>query len=404
VSVAAPLPLSSSALALRASVFAELAPLVERHLASGGTLVPLHIGDTFLPPPEAARLPRVAAECDEGALHRYGPIAGDPALLDASVAWLRRRGRPFEGVAREQLLVGGGATHGLFCAARALFDAGDEVIVLSPYWPLAVGVLRTAGAVPIELPLAKLRAQSPGAKVEDLVAAMVGPRTRGLYLISPNNPDGSVLDEATLRALASAAEAHGLWVIADEVYTDYVYEGEALSFASLPRMADRTVTAYSFSKSHALAGARVGLIVAPREVVQLARRVATHSLFNVPVVSQRACARALESGEAWVAEARAHYRQARDVALAALAGTESVLRATRVQGGTYLFLDFEPVLRGRSLRVLLERAIAHGVFLAPGEAFGEGFESCARLCFSAVAPGALEVGIGALRRALEDVA
>jgi aspartate/methionine/tyrosine aminotransferase len=392
--------LSETAERIRASVFAELAPRVEERRRRGGDLVPLHIGDTWRSPPEAARFDRVLADASDGDLYAYGPIGGDAALLDALVARLRRLGWAREDVGRGHVLVGGGATHALFCAARAVLDPGDEVLVFAPYWPLTVGVIRTAGGVPVEVPL---QPDDVGGALARALAARVGPRTRAIYLITPNNPDGRVIGPAELSAIAQVAVANDLWVFADEVYADYVYVGAHGSMARVQGMAERTISAYSLSKSHALAGARVGYVVAPAQVIELARRVATHSLFNVPVIAQRAAARAAAEGDAWVSEARACYLRARDAVLAALPPND--LCETRpAAGGSYVFVDFAALLRGRPLRTLLEGCIDRGVMLAPGGACGEGYETCARLCFTAAPEDRVLAGVARLREAMSDLA
>jgi aspartate/methionine/tyrosine aminotransferase len=395
-----PLALSAVATTLRASVFADLAPRIDARRRAGGDLVPLHIGDTYLTPPEGARFEERSP--GEPALYGYGDIRGTMELREAiaaRLASLGRAGAPID-PARE-LLLGVGATHALFCAARTLFEPGDDVLLASPYWPLAHGVLVAAGARPIEVPLTQRLYADPSLDAGSLFEAAITPRTRGVYLITPNNPDGKVLSRAQLESIARVAAAHDLWVVSDEVYADYVYDGEHVSFASLPGMRDRTVTAYSFSKSHAIAGARVGYVVAPTRVVDVAQRVATHTVFNVPVVSQRVAVAAIAGDRAWVDRARGLYRAARDAAVDALRGAP--VRFSIAEGGSYLFLDFRELLGERPLVALLERAIDRGVLLAPGDASGAGFERCARLCFTSVPIERAHEGITRLRSAMEDL-
>ncbi len=137
-------------------------------------------------------------------------------------------------------------------------------------------------------------------------------------------------------------------------------------------------------------------------MILAARRVGVHSVFNVPVAMQRAALGALTDGDAWVRAARDEYRAARDEAASGLAG--SGLRFPLAEGGAYLFLDFSDVLGDRPLAVALERAIDHGVLLAPGDAFGRGFERCARLCYTGVPRAKLGEGIARLREAVESLA
>jgi aspartate/methionine/tyrosine aminotransferase len=396
--------LSESAQHIRPGVFAELQRHIDAYAARGGEMIPLHIGDTHLGPPPSAHF---AAALDDdpaaASMYRYGSTLGLPELREAIAARLRSRG--FGDVdGAHHVHVTAGATHALFCAARAVLDPGDEVLVAAPYWPLCTGIFHACSARPVEVPLTNLLYADGARDAAEGFAAALTPRTKALYLITPNNPDGKVLTRGQLAQIAAFAEEHDLWVFADEVYADVVFsepEAPHVSIASLPGMARRTISVFSFSKSHALAGARVGYVVAPAEVITAVRRVSTHTVFNVPVVMQRAALGALLSGDDWVEAARDTYRTARDTAVAALAGSN--VRFAVAEGGSYLFLDFAPALHGLPLHVLLERAIDRGVLLAPGDAFGRAYGTCARLCYTSVPAARVVEGIARLRDAVESV-
>ena len=363
--------------------------------------IELHIGDTHRAPPATARFARVDERPLDAALYRYGAVAGLATLKEAFAARLSAQGfGPAEVEPESQVLVGCGATHALFCTARALLDPGDEVLVAAPYWPLSVGVLRAAGAVPVEVPLTTRLYADPTADAAAIFEAAITPRTRALYFITPNNPDGKVLSMLQLAGIARLARARGLWVIADEVYADYVYEGAHVSIARLDGMAERTVTVFSLSKSHAVAGARVGFAVGPSRVIAVARRVSTHTVFNVPLAAQRVALAALREPEAWLEAARREYLEARDATLRAMGGSGAVVLAP--DGGSYVFIDFAPVLGDRPLTQLLERAIDRGVLLAPGDGFGDAYGRWARLCFTSVPRARLLGGVARLRDAIED--
>jgi aspartate/methionine/tyrosine aminotransferase len=397
-----PLALSRSARAIRASVFAELTPRIEARARRGEDLIGLHIGDTHRAPPVAARFARADESAADGSLYRYGAVAGLAVLKEAFAARLARRGcGPGRVDPERELLVGCGATHALFCAARAILDPGDEVLVAAPYWPLAVGVLRAAGGVPVEVQVSTRLNEDPSADAAALFEAAITPRTRALYFITPNNPDGKVFSPAQVAGIARLVVARGLWVIADEVYADYVYDGSHTSIARLEGMAERTITVYSLSKSHAIAGARVGFAVGPARVIAVAGRISTHTVFNVPVAAQRVALAALGAPEAWLLSARRDYVEARDFTLRALAGSGAA--AVVPGGGSYVFIDFAPVLGSRPLARLLERAIDRGVLLAPGDGFGEAYGACARLCFTAVPRDRLADGIARLRDAIDGL-
>lgn len=392
---------SRSAEEIRTSVFAALQPAIDAVLARGGRLVPLQIGDTHLLPPEAARYPRHAGRGDEADLYRYGPIPGVLALREALAAMLASRGGELSQASASWVLPTLGATHAGFCAARATLEAGDEVLLPTPCWPLAPGVIRAGGALPVEVPLTQSLYADESSSVRDALDRARTPRTRAIYLITPNNPDGKVWSRAQLAQVASFAEAHDLWVLADEVYGDFAYAREHVSIASLPGMAARTLTFASFSKSHGLAGARVGWLAGPPDAIDLARRVSTHSVYALSVPMQQAALAALRDDTGWVEAARREYVAARDLAASLLAVPG--VRAHLADGGSYLFVDFAEALAGRPLATLLERAIERGVLVAPGAAFGSGFDARARVCFTAVPRKELAEGLAALRDAIDSL-
>ncbi len=400
--VSEPPRLSATASLLRTSVFADLAPRIEARARAGGDLVELHIGDSHRAPPDTARFARLDEGGHDASLYRYGSIGGLDALKEAFAARLAERAiGPASIDPATEIVIGCGATHALFCAARAILDPGDEVLVAAPYWPLSVGVLRAAGALPVEVPLTTQLYANPNADTRAAFESALTSRTRALYFITPNNPDGKVFSRAQLDRMAGLARAHNLWVLADEVYADYVYEGVHTSIARLEGMRERTVTVYSLSKSHALAGARVGFAVGPSRVIDVARRIATHTVFNVPVAAQRLAIAALQAPSIWTDEARAEFRAARDETLRGLEGSGIQVHAP--DGGSYVFLDFAPILGGRPLSDLLERAIDRGVLLAPGSGFGQAFATWARLCFTSVSRERLVAGIERLREAIRDL-
>lgn len=386
--------LSSSALAIRPGVFAELQKRID---ARGGDLVPLQIGDTAIEPPPEARF----VEGGDASLYRYGATAALASLRTVIAGWLGAV-RGFAGVDPEsEILVGVGGTHAIFCASKTILDPGDDVLLAAPYWPLASGIIAACGARAVEVSLTDRLYRDPSLDAGAIFRAALTERTRAIYLITPNNPDGKVLSRTHLEQIGALARERDLWVIADEVYADHAFAAPHVSMATLPGMRERTITAYSLSKSHAMAGARIGYVVAPPDIIHAGRRVSTHTVFNVPVIAQNAALAALRAGPRWVEDARAHYREARDAAAAGL--RELPIDFHLAEGGTYLFIDFARALDGRPLRVLLEAAIDHGVLLAPGEAFGAAYATHARLCYSAVAPDRLEVGLARLRDAITSL-
>jgi arginine:pyruvate transaminase len=153
-----------------------------------------------------------------------------------------------------------GAQCALFCVAQCVLNPGDEVIVAEPMYVTYEAVFGACGAKVVPVPVRS----EHGFRVQpEDVAARITPRTRALALNSPHNPSGASLPRSTWEALAELCIAHDLWLISDEVYSELLFDGEHISPASLPGMAERTATLNSLSKSHAMTGWRVGWVVAP---------------------------------------------------------------------------------------------------------------------------------------------
>ena len=362
--------LSAAGVAVPASIFARL----REHLAKfPGDVIPLQIGDTHLPPPH--RLDEVPwTELAPLDLYAYGSPNGWAPLVEAIVAKAQaRNGLAMSG---DGIQVSCGATHALSCAVQALCDRGDELILLTPHWPLIRGMALANAVVPVEVPFDL-----------EAIERAITPKTSAIYFATPNNPDGTMRTRDELVAIAALAERHRLWILADEVYEHYCYDAEHISIGSLPGAAERTVTVFSFAKSYAQAGLRVGYALASPHVAATIRKLVNHSVYNVPVAMQRAALGALQSGAPFLAHARDTYRSLRDRARARLPAPCGV-----PPGGAYLWVDFSP-WSGDDCMPVLERCAAAGVLLAPGSAFGDTCKRYARLCFTGVTPERLDEGI-----------
>lgn len=356
-----------------------------------GPVYPLHVGDTYREPIVAARAESQRADATPR-LHNYAPVQGEPALLDAILDDVRAR----TGVSldREDVQVVAGATSGFSVACVSLLDPGDEVIVLAPFWPLIRGIIASRGAAPIEVPF-WTRLGEPGFDAEAAIEAAIGPRTAAIYVNSPNNPTGAVLTPAVEDAIARVAARHDLWVLADEAYDRLDYRDRAPSpLWARDDLRARTVAAHTLSKSHGLAGARVGWVHGPRGAMESIRGVQTFQVYCAPRPMQLGAARALREGEAWIQETRALYAEAAKKAAAAVGVPAPV-------SGTFLFFDASPHLaEGEPLMAFLERCLDAGVLLTPGSASGKAYDRWVRLCFTAVPPADLDDALARLSRVL----
>ena len=356
--------------------------LAHRLATYPGEVYPLHVGDTWMEPAEGCRMEDLHVAEYPG-MHRYAAPQGMPALLDAIVERVRERsGVPTE---RDNVLVATGATGALGAVAGAILTPGDEVLLLAPHWPLITGVLQSFHGVPVDVPFFGV-ADSPETAVE-AARGRLTERTVALYLNTPSNPAGRLIPRSWIEALVEWAARENLWVIADEVYEDYVYEGEHTY--TRPFAPERTFAAHSFSKAYGMAGNRCGYVVGPAEAVKELRKIGMHSFYSTPTAAQIAALRALGGpGDAWVARAREQYRET---------GRRAAERLglPAPEGSTFLFFDAAPFLDESGLGGFLERCVDRGLFLAPGSSFGP-YPTHVRLCFTSAPPDVIARGVEAL--------
>ncbi len=371
--------------AISGSVYSSL---VDRLAGYRGEIYPFHIGDTWMEPAPGTRMEDLSVAEYPG-MHRYAPVAGRRDLVDAIIE--RTRAVTGSATERREVLVAAGATGALGAVVGAIVEPGDEVLLLSPYWPLIAGIVRSFRAHPVAVPFLG-RADSPESAVE-IAAARLTPRTVAVYWNTPNNPSGRVIPRPWIEALVDWARRENLWILPDEVYEHYVFDGEQ-PYAR-PLAPERTFSVHSFSKAYGMAGNRCGYAIGPAEKMAEVRKVSTHTFYSTPTASQIAALRALQGpGEDWAREACASYREIGRAAAARL-GVEAP------QGSTFLFLDLSRRLDGAGLGGFLERAADRGLLLAPGPSFGP-YPEHVRLCFTAAPPDVTDRGVQVLADLLAE--
>lgn len=370
---------SETVRAMPGSVYSSL---VKRVYATAEEVYPFHVGDTWMEPAEGCRMEDLTVAEYPG-MHRYAPVNGLPSLVDKIVE--RQRERTGLAVERSEVLVTAGATGGLGAVVGALVSPGDEVLIAAPFWPLIAGIVRSFHGVPVPVPL--IGAVNDAAGVRAAFEAACTDRTVAMYLSTPNNPTGQVLPESWLAAAVEVAEARGLWVLADEVYEDYVFEGEHSYLR--PLAPERTFAAHSFSKAFGMAGNRAGFVVGPSEALDHCRKIGVHTVYSTPTASQLAAERVLSGpGDVWIAQAAVKYAE-----LGRSAASRLGLAAPG--GSTFLWLDVAAHLDDRGLQGFLEDAGAAGLLLAPGPSFGP-YPTHVRLCYTAAEPDLTRRGIEVL--------
>jgi aspartate/methionine/tyrosine aminotransferase len=203
-------------------------------------------------------LDAIGAAAKAGKTH-YIPNNGIPQLRDALAAKVRDR-NGLDDVSAEDIFVTNGAMHALFVTFGALLVPGDEVILPDPMWTEVVENIRMAGGVPVAV---ELSAEDDFEYRTDRIESAITPRTRAIFLNTPHNPTGAMLSRDRLLEIVALARANNLWIISDEAYEDILYEPWThTSIGSIAGdYADRVISIFSFSKSHAMSGLRVGYIV-----------------------------------------------------------------------------------------------------------------------------------------------
>ena len=204
--------------------------------------------------------------------------------------------------AADEVMVTTGGIHGLYIICQALLEPGDEVIVPDPEWPPCVGSIIAAKGVPVPCPLH----EHLGWRFDlDELASKITPKTRAIYINSPGNPTGGVLTREDVQRISDLCRERDLWLISDEAYEDVVFEGEHVSAASLAGMYDKTISLFTFSKSYAMTGLRLGYIVAKDAVLRdRMKKVLFYTASNISSVVQFGGIGALEGSQAPIEEFR----------------------------------------------------------------------------------------------------
>jgi aspartate/methionine/tyrosine aminotransferase len=325
---------------------------------------------------------------DENRSH-YLQTTGVPRLQELLAEKLRNQnGIPIG--SPDEIMVTTGGIHALFILCQALLEPGDEVIVPDPEWPPAPGNIRLAHGVAVPCKLH----ESLGWRWDlDELASKITPKTRAIYVNSPGNPTGGVLTREDIQAIAALAEKHDIWIISDEAYEDVVYDGaEHVSAASLPGMYERTISFYTFSKTYAMTGLRLGYVAAKDPTLrERMKKALFYTASNVSSVVQFGGIGALEGSQAAVADFRNELQARRDLFYQGIReNAGDVFAGQPPKGAFYAFLRINPDWlppsgkRGESLSwAMTEYLIAEGrIGCVPGVDFGAHGEGYLRFCFA----------------------
>ncbi|MDO4561168.1 MAG: pyridoxal phosphate-dependent aminotransferase [bacterium] len=280
--------------------------------------------------------------------------------------------------AAENILVTAGLSEAVFDLLGTILDEGDELLTPDPVWLNYLNVPALLGARAVSYPLTEANGFEPD--LSD-IRQKITPRTKAIVIVTPSNPTGGVLSREKLEGLAEIAAANDLLVISDEIYERLVYDGaRPTSIASLPGMAERTVTLNGFSKAYSMTGWRVGYAAAPKELVAAMNKIHQHNTTCAPSFAQRAALVALRDEKDEVAAMVREYQRRRDYAVAAINGMAGV-SCLSPKGAFYIFINVKGLGRPSAevAEYLLEEA---KIALVPGDVFGENGRGYLRMSFA----------------------
>ena len=310
-------PAASRLAGFGTTIFTEMSALAER---TGS----INLGQGFPDEDGPAAVLEAAVQAIRDGHNQYAPLPGVPALLDAIAEHQRAR----YGLEHEAIQVTFGATEAITAALLGLCEPGDEVVALDPFYDSYRAGAALAGARLVGVPLTP-----PEWRFDpEQLAAAITPRTRVLLINSPHNPTGRVLDRAELEEIAAACVEHDLIAISDEVYEHLVFEGEHVPLATLPGMAERTLTVSSIGKTFSVTGWKTGCACGPAELVAATRGAKQFMTFAGGTPFQHAAAAALAGAEEHGARLAAELKAKRD---GICAGLERAGATVLRPAGTY---------------------------------------------------------------------
>jgi aspartate/methionine/tyrosine aminotransferase len=353
--------------------------------AEGHQVHSLHGGEPFFETPDDIKFAAVRALV-ENQTH-YAPSSGLLPLREALVRKLAAKNGIK--VTTDEVLATVGGSQGLYAAFQIVLDQGDDALVFSPYWTPIGDLVTGAQARPLHVPTITARRNG----IRNTLEQFATPQTRAIYYNTPQNPSGLVFTRAEALEVAAFAIERDLIIIADEAYEDLVYDGEHVSIASLPGMAERTITCFTFSKTYAMTGWRAGYAVAQEPFMTALRKVVLYSTNGVATPVQYAMIQALSTTEPQIAARREEYRRRRDMLVKGL--NEVGLDCEPPAGAFYAFPNVEKIHKNSrtAAQILLEKA---HIATIPGSVFGAQGEGHLRFGY-AIPETAIEECVEALR-------
>ena len=332
---------------------------------------------------------------DEGWTH-YTPNAGIPELRQAISEYYKEMYNL--DVSTDSIIVTAGAYEATYLAFETLLERGDEVIIPDPAFVCYAEDAKLAEAGIVRLPLREENGFQPD---PDELLELITKRTRMIVVNYPNNPTGATIDEETVKAIADIAEDYNLYILSDEPYEHFLYDG-AKHYPMLKYAPDNTILANSFSKTFAMTGWRLGFAIAPKEIIKDMIKLHAYVIGNVASFVQVAGIEALRSPKSWeaVEKMRQEYAERRKIVLDAIKEMPYI-SAFEPKGAFYIFANIKEtgMTSEEFSEWLLEKA---KVVVIPGTAFGKNGEGYVRISYATKKQKLIE-GMERMKKVLEEI-
>jgi aspartate aminotransferase len=350
--------------------------------AAGRKVYRLEVGDTNFDVP--TNIQQAIAEAMKQGRTHYPPSTGLPQLRKAMLQKIREENKlPVKD--DEHVMVTIGGMHGLYMTFASLLEPGDEVILPDPMWSEITELIKRPGGVPVPI---RLHPEKAFLYDPADIEASITPKTKAIYINSPQNPIGVVFSEATQRQLAAIAVKHKLWVVSDEAYEHVIFDGmKHFSIGSIPEIADRTITCYTFSKTYAMTGLRLGYMATNDDlIVDRCRKLLRLTTNGVPSITQWGGVAALTGPQDAVKEMARELEARRNLFFEGIQ-TIKAFDSFKPGGAFYVWSkisDAWPGYQGKRdswamTNYLIDQV---GVGTSPGIAFGPSGEGYVRFAFT----------------------
>ena len=293
---------------------------------------------------------------------KYTPDEGIPQLREAIAE--RESQKIKTELTKENVLVTAGSTGAVFAAIMSLVNPGEEVLIQDPWYPGHIRSITLAGGKTVGVP----QVEEKNFSIDlDELNEKVTRKTKLLILISPNNPTGAVLDYKTLKGIAEIAMDNNFYILSDDVYDKFVYDGEFRSIAEIPGMEERTIIVNSFSKTYCMTGLRIGYAVSSKQIIREMAKVACAANLSVTSIIQYAALAALKGPQNYVEEMVKEYNERRKLVTKKLKEIPGI-SLTEPKGAFYVFPNIEKL--GIPSKELVEHLIKDArVLVSPGYPF-----------------------------------